>query len=527
MFGELNHKRLYYLGVALLGFGMMLGTVPTSVPQFILLGNWLLEGRFPEKWRKLKANGVFWVLSSVFLMHLIGMIHTSDVGAGFNDIRIKVPLLLLPLIFFTSPAITLKELKWILLAFIVGCVCNVSWCLFYTYTKLGNQSYRQASRFMSHIRLSLLLNVAILSCYWCFQQFKGNKYRWLFWLVMVFLIISMIKLALITGLFILVFTLPVLAFHYVWKFKENYKWAALITAVLVCMGGGYYVKQCFNDQFFIADAPANRFILKSSSGQFYEHSYTSILRENGYYIYRNIDYYGMARAWNRRCANDTFSFYPTFTNVQRAEVLIRYLSSKGLAKDSMSVAQLMRKDIERVKKGITNYQYPEWNGLRKRLYELFFEYQSFLNKSDVSGHSLSMRFYFWEAAIHIISKHKWVGVGTGDAQKAFYRAYFDLRTPLKKEWRLRSHNQFLAISVTFGGLGLLVFLVSLVWPFWKLKSYLPFLYLPFLIIATASFLTEDTLETQTGVTFFTYFNTLFLSMAYFLKQEKSEETHDH
>jgi len=35
-------------------------------------------------------------------------------------------------------------------------------------------------------------------------------------------------------------------------------------------------------------------------------------------------------------------------------------------------------------------------------------------------------------------------------------------------------------------------------------------YLSFFIIAVISFLTEDTLETQAGVTFFAFFNSFFL-----------------
>jgi hypothetical protein len=523
MFGELNHKRLYYIGVGLLGFGMMLGTVPTSVPQFILLGNWLLEGRFKEKWASIRSNKIFWILASVFLMHLLGMIHTQYFSAGADDIRIKIPLLLLPLIFFTSPAITLKELKWILLAFIVGCVCNVGWCLFYAYTKLGHQSFRQASRFMSHIRLSLLLNVALLSCYWCFNAFKHNKYKWLFVLAAVFLILSMIKLALVTGLVILIFTLLVMLMHFTWK--KGIKWRIISIGLVLggCLMTQLYVKKNYDKQFTIISSPVNQFMLKSPSGRFYEHSPGFTLRENGYYIYRNIQFNEIERAWNKRCPEDSFLFYPKFVNVQRGTVLLRYLSSMGLAKDSVSVTQLRIKDIRRIKEGITNCHYPEWNSLQKRLYELFFEYQSYLNNADVSGHSLSMRFYFWQAAIHILSKHVWLGVGTGDAKRAFRNAYFELNTPLKKEWRLRSHNQFLAIGVSFGVIGIIAFLIFLFFPGWILRRHLPFLYLPFFIIAILSFLVEDTLESQTGLTFFAYFNTLLLAVAYFQKKEELKE----
>lgn len=523
MFGEQRHKNLYYIGVALLGFGMMLGTVPTSVPQFILLGNWLLEGRFIEKWQRLKSNKIFWVLAAVFFMHLIGLAYTNDLEAGFNDVRTKIPLLLLPLIIFSSPAITLKELKWIALAFIVGCVCNVTWCLFYMYTKLGHQPIRLASRFMSHIRLSLLLNVAIVACYWCMTQFKNRASVFLFGVVISLLIIAMVKLALITALFILIFVVLVLVGNFIGKQGVVYKLIGLAILLIGCLGFTFYLKSAYNEQFYISDSPNNQVLLKSKSGNLYTNYPELTQRENGFYVFRNIQFIEIQQEWNKRFPEDSIMHYPYFLNIKRLEVLVRYMSSLGLTKDSVGIAQLKWKDIKRIKNDITNYKAVEWSGLRKRVYELFFEYQEFLSNNDASGHSLSMRLFFWKTASYIIAQHPIIGVGTGDAQLNFNKAYKRLNVPLKKEWHLRSHNQFLAITVAFGFIGLFIFIFSIVYPIWALKSYLPFLYLPFLGIALLSFLMEDTLETQTGLTFFAFFNTLLLSIAYFQMQKLKGE----
>jgi len=85
---------------------------------------------------------------------------------------------------------------------------------------------------------------------------------------------------------------------------------------------------------------------------------------------------------------------------------------------------------------------------------------------------------------------------------------------------LRSHNQFLAITVAFGVIGLVVFLFSLAYPAVALRNYLHGLYFVFLLIAVVSFFTEDTLETQSGVSFFAFFNTLFIWLASFAKKAK-------
>src|ERR1043165_6239467 len=103
------HRLIFLIGLFGLGAGMLFGTVHTSIPEMVLLGNWLLEGRFREKWTALRGNKVFWVLGSLFLLHLIGLLYTNDLGRGMDDVRIKIPLLLLPLILFSTPPVSKTE----------------------------------------------------------------------------------------------------------------------------------------------------------------------------------------------------------------------------------------------------------------------------------------------------------------------------------------------------------------------------------------------------------------------------------
>jgi hypothetical protein len=138
------------------------------------------------------------------------------------------------------------------------------------------------------------------------------------------------------------------------------------------------------------------------------------------------------------------------------------------------------------------------------------------NTGDANGHSITQRFEYWKAAAGIITGHPVLGVGTGDIQQAFDHQYEISKTNLRKEWRLRSHNQYLSITVAFGFFGLIWFLFALIYPSLKLKGYSDFLYLTFFIVAAVSFITEDTLETQVGVTFFAFLNAFFL----FNKPEK-------
>ena len=101
------------------------------------------------------------------------------------------------------------------------------------------------------------------------------------------------------------------------------------------------------------------------------------------------------------------------------------------------------------------------------------------------------------------------GVGTGDVKEAF-QSKFEEEGSVLKDSGLRSHNQYLSITVTLGIIGLLVFLFSLIYPAIVLKmwSFSPFFYL--FVIVTMSMLWEDTIESQVGVTVYAFFASIYL-----------------
>ena len=189
--------------------------------------------------------------------------------------------------------------------------------------------------------------------------------------------------------------------------------------------------------------------------------------------------------------------------------IVRYLSSKGLRKDGDAILHLNTDDIKAIEKGITNVsQLQSWNFVN-RIKTTMWEINRYRQMHQPNGHSLTMRFEFWKTACLIIQDHPWIGVGTGDAPQAFAKKYDDTQSPLLSQYRLRSHNQYLAVAVALGIPAMIFFMITLVFPlFYKSNRYS--LYLAFWCIACMSMLSEDTLETQAGVSFFVFLNSFFL-----------------
>jgi hypothetical protein len=497
---------------------MMIGTVPTSIPQIILLGNWLLEMDFARKGRELKQNKLFWILSSVFFIHVLGLFYTSDMEAGINDIRTKSPLLILPMVMLTTRTLSLKEFHILLYSFIIGCFANTAWCYVYTFILHHNQTVRSASRFMSHIRLGLYLNMAICACVYLSFQMRNLLNTLVQLSAIIYFLFIMYALGLASGFANFLIVIFLMSLYFVFRRGTAMKISVLGLLVLTFFGIGSYVNNVYCEQFTVKESPTNLRLEKTASGQNYYHYAGEPQLENGFYVQYNIHFNELRRGWNRMRPNDTLNINEG-TSTQRLHILLRYMSSMGLTKDSVGFAQLKDQDIENVKSSITNYKIPDWSYFHKRVYELVNEYEGFKKNrhGNASGHSLNMRLYFWKTACHVIKQNILFGVGTGDVQAELNKAYEELKVPLEKEWYKRPHNQFLTVFLAVGIIALIIFLISIFLPAIQLRSEVHILYWPFFVMAIVSFLMEDTLESQAGLTFYAFFNTVFISLAYHKK----------
>ena len=95
------------------------------------------------------------------------------------------------------------------------------------------------------------------------------------------------------------------------------------------------------------------------------------------------------------------------------------------------------------------------------------------------------------------------GVGTGDIQDEFDAFYQADHSELSPKYRIRTHNQYLSYFVTNGILGFLLFLYAVAYPFVRFtKTDLILAIAQFILLF--SFLSEDTLESQPGVTLYIF-----------------------
>jgi O-antigen ligase len=186
------------------------------------------------------------------------------------------------------------------------------------------------------------------------------------------------------------------------------------------------------------------------------------------------------------------------------------MTSKGLKKDSVGITQLTPVDISRIEHGITNIIYSNKLGLKPRLYEVIWEFDQYKHGSGVNTHSVTQRIIYMQIALSLIKENFWFGVGTGDLPMKYANYYKTHDTGLSKERQFHTHNQFLRFFVLFGIFGFLIIIAAFIIPVFLERKWSSYYMIMIITIILLSFLNEDTLETQIGVTFATLFYSIFL-----------------
>ena len=459
--------------------------------------------------RDLYRNKPALVFFSLFLLHLAGLIFTTDFDYAMKDLRTKFPILLIPLLLGTSKPLGRQlfnaYLFLFLLALLIGTLMY-SWKIYH----LKYIDIRDVSRNVSHIILGLELALGLFIMAWFIVRRTFPLWsKVLFVLVSAWFIIYIFYSRSFTGLAVFAITamilLPILVFR---QKRPGLKILLAVMMTLVTAGAFFYVSRVVKEYYSVNPVDKTRLDSLSSRGNPYVHNRSSDWTENGNYLYLYCQFGELKDTWNKRSKISYDSLSLSGEKIENT--LIRFLTSKNLRKDADGVNALNDAELKAVERGIPNYLFLDQFSMRSRIYELLRGYEMYKRDSDPTGYTLMQRIEFWKASLGIIGGNWLTGVGTGDMNEAFQQQYIKMNSKLPPDQRWRSHNQFLSVFIGFGILGFAWFLFTLIYPAWRLRGFTDYFFLVFIIIATLSMMTEDTLESQMGVTFFTFFYCFFL-----------------
>ncbi|MBD78812.1 MAG: hypothetical protein CL840_07820 [Crocinitomicaceae bacterium] len=505
-----TYRNLYILGFSALFFCLPVSVYVLSISQFFLGLIWLVERDYIQKLKRVAGNKYFWLFALLYLLHIVSLLYTSNFGDALDELRIKLPLLLVPFFFASIPKLSTKEYKIIAGFFILGLIISIGASYYLYYVEKDNLAFdpRNASRFVSHIRLSLMLALgSIMLGYEAITTRQNWAYKSALLIIAMVFLAYMISLKMLTGIVVFIIALfIILELHLFSQNRKLFKLVALVLPIAISALIGLYVYSFVKTFIFPNVVDYSERVERSANGGKYDYHPEILQLENGNRVWDFLSEYEMEIAWDKR--SEIKYKEKELTGQPIRVTLIRFLTSKNIRKDRYGVEALSEDEIEAIENGVTNYRFMTNKGLSKRIYETAWELHNYLvNKDNPSGNSVAQRIEFWKAAKHVINKNWLIGVGAGDLKDELNLAYTESNSVLNEKYRSKPHNQYITFFVYFGFIGLVWFLIVLLQSYEALKKDI--VGVSFFIIVTLSMITEDTLETQIGASFFIAFMGLY------------------
>ena len=270
---------------------------------------------------------------------MIGLIWSQDINYAFSDLLIKLPLLATPLIIITSLPLEKRDQKWILNAFIAACLTGSFASILYMMNifQVDGERVSNASLFISHIRFSLMVVMSIIfSVYLILQEKDGNKiYHTVFYLLSIaWLSVFLFFLKSLSGIVIFIVLILFVAFKLTRSIREStirfMLYVFIITIPLFVLA---YISNSVKKFYTTEEVDFKKLDEFSLEGNRYVHNYINKERENGNYVWIYVCPDELKTEWEKR-SNLGYNSKSESGDLLKF-TLIRYLTSKGLRKDSV------------------------------------------------------------------------------------------------------------------------------------------------------------------------------------------------
>lgn len=508
--------KIYLFGILLLVVGLSFSRALTSISYVILIATWLIDPKVFQKFGSFFKNKPALILSSIYFMHLVGLIYTTDFNYAWLEIRTKIPLFILPLIFSTMRLPTKKEFVLVLVLFSLSVIATWGTSMFFFFRD-SPLDFREVFHFNSHIRLSLMAVLAVSIFGWLSFKPELRTPFWakIFMMILSLLLIWMVAvLEVMSGLLLLFLAGIIVGLIFIIRRKTFFAKIVKIGIPVFAVSIMVLLSLIIRDYWSVEEFPNQPTV--TALGNPYLDLESDFPIENGSPIGRMVCWTEMREGWNAR---SEFKFDSiNETGFALSFSLLRYLNSKHLTKDLEGVKSLNKSDIEYIEMGFANFEYTKKFSLKKRIYKLLWEYDMYRSGGDINSSSALKRFFLWNTGLNLVKSHPLFGIGTGDVKKEFKKQLIKDNSPLE-EAGLRTHNQWISIAIAFGIIGLIWFVFSIFYPLLKLQQK-DFLLVSFFVVYLISMFWEDSLETQIGVTIFGFFYPFFLFLNPFLSKKK-------
>jgi hypothetical protein len=532
------HELIYVFALSLLAAFIPLNRYLLIIPVSLLALNWIIEGKYRQKIIIIHNNPYMLLFISVFFVYVIGSILSENRAMGLEKLGYMITLLVVPVVMTTSVNISRPFTHFLLLFYSISVIGAAIACLLvFAFNGIPDyESFRSISAIKPHIRFSFEIIMAVfillyfafyrkpeLSVLTLFRHYRFKHEKPLLLVSALFLLCFMVFLQSLSGL--IIFTLLVVAVILKLVFSSGNKMLKVVSPIillLIVFFISWYTYSLWMNNFKGYPIQKGSLEKYTVNGNPYRHDTTLQLMENGFYTEIYLCESELNKEWN------SISSFPyegkDLKGQEIRSTLKRFLTSKGLRKDSVSLHALTPADIDHIQKGLANYRFKNHPDLNQRFYETLWEIHVYKRINFAGEHSFMQRLVFVNIALKNILEHP-AGTGTGDVQDEMKARAKSEEVSLSPNWSGMPHNQYLFFTLAFGFTGFAWIMFAFVYPVFKNRSYKQFLFNIFASIMLISMFTIDTIESYDSIAFFVFFYTLFVLIAHNQQTKAQKKQH--
>lgn len=164
--------------LALMAFALPLSTSALSVLAIVIVALWLIEGRFREKGRQIFTSPVAVALIAYFLLLVIGLLWTEDLGNGLDVLKKQWKIMLLP-VFLTAMHCSLRRVYMGFFLAGMTVAMAMTYLAWFGLLQYADITPYHLTKGTSHVIYNPLLAMALYLL--CHELIWGRVRGWLRW----------------------------------------------------------------------------------------------------------------------------------------------------------------------------------------------------------------------------------------------------------------------------------------------------------------------------------------------------------
>ena len=244
-------NQAYLLGLLMVAVGLTLSPFLMGMSQFWLVLVWVFDGLCTKSIKNRLTR--FWhnkaavLLAAFYLMHVVGLLWTSDFQYAMRDLRVKLPILVMPFVLSSMEPLDRKRFDFVMLVYVLSVFIATQFS-FVSYLRHNYEDVREISHFISHIRfcLNIVFSMAVIGYYLYKRRVSKGKGvpsfglkvvldQFLMWFLLLWFAYMVYILESLSGYVILAAVVIVSAVYAFLQWKKSRAWHIAVGAVALAV----------------------------------------------------------------------------------------------------------------------------------------------------------------------------------------------------------------------------------------------------------------------------------------------------